>query len=386
MSDRWRLGPEYMKNPFDTPERDAFRKTLRDFVAKEIKPNADTWDEAGEIPWVLHQRVGALGVWGFGIEEQYGGLGIDDCFMRAAYNEEFAMCGANGVPAALNGRMISIEPIQRLANADIRSRALPEIVSGRKGSSLGITEPSGGSDVAAMKTTARLDSGTYVINGSKTFITGGMTSDFFVIGARTGGDGLAGISLFFVDAATPGFSRTPLDRKMGWWCADQATLYFENMRVPAENLMGEESLGFIAIMENFNLERVALIAGALGMMRVCLAESIDWAQTRQTFGQPLIRHKIADMSARIDAVEAYLNQICWSVNSGDMPVAEICKAKFFSTKALEFCASKAMQVLGGAGYLRGHPVERIYREVKVMAIGGGSEEIMRDLAVRQMGL
>ena len=391
MSDRWRLGPEYMKNPFDTPERDAFRKTLRDFVAKEIKPNADTWDEAGEIPWVLHQRVGALGVWGFGIEEQYGGLGIDDCFMRAAYNEEFAMCGANGVPAALNGRMISIEPIQRLANADIRSRALPEIVSGRKGSILGITEPSGGSDVAAMKTTARLDSGTYVINGSKTFITGGMTSDFFVIGARTGGDGLAGISLFFVDAATPGFSCTPLDRKMGWWCADQATLYFENMCVPAENLMGEENLGFVAIMENFNLERVALIAGALGMMRVCLAESIDWAQTRQTFGQPLIRHqvirhKIADMSARIDAVEAYLNQICWSVNSGDMPVAEICKAKFFSTKALEFCASKAMQVLGGAGYLRGHPVERIYREVKVMAIGGGSEEIMRDLAVRQMGL
>ena len=178
---------------------------------------------------------------------------------------------------------------------------------------------------------------------------------------------------------------------MGWWYADQATLYFEDMRVPAENLMGEENLGFVAIMENFNLERVALVAGALGMMRVCLAESIDWAQTRQTFGQPLIRHqvirhKIADMSARIDAVEAYLNQICWSVNSGDMPVAEICKAKFLATKALEFCASEAMQVLGGAGYLRGHPVERIYREVKVMAIGGGSEEIMRDLAVRQMGL
>jgi acyl-CoA dehydrogenase len=203
--------------------------------------------------------------------------------------------------------MISIEPIQRLANANIKSRALPDIVSGRKGSSLGITEPSGGSDVAGMKTTARFDSGTYVVNGSKTFITGSMTSDFFVIGARTGSDGLAGISLFFVDAATPGFSRTPLDRKMGWWYADQATLYFENMPVPAKNLMGEENLGFIAIMENFNLERVALIAGALGMMRVCLAESIDWAQTRQTFGKPLIRHKIADMSARIDAVEAYLN-------------------------------------------------------------------------------
>ena len=121
-----------MKNPLDIPERVAFRKTLRDFVAKEIKPNADTWDEVGEIPWDLHQRVGALDVWGFGIEEQYGGLGIDDCFMRAAYNEEFAMCAPNGVSAALNGRMISIEPIQRLANADIKSRALPDIVSGRK--------------------------------------------------------------------------------------------------------------------------------------------------------------------------------------------------------------------------------------------------------------
>ena len=157
---------------------------MRDFVAKEIKPNADTWDEAGKIPWNLHQKAGSLGVWGFGIEEQYGGLGMDDCFMRAAYNEEFAMCGTNGVPAALNGRMILIEPIQRLANADIRSRALPDIVSGRKGSCLGITEPNGGSDVAGMKTTTQFDSDTYVIIESKSFITGGMTSDFFVIGAR----------------------------------------------------------------------------------------------------------------------------------------------------------------------------------------------------------
>ena len=139
------------------------------------------------VPWASVDLVSKI---------QYGGLGMDDCFMRAAYNEEFAMCGANGVPAALNGRMISIEPIQRLANADIRSRTLPNIVSGRKGSSLGITEPSGGSDVAGMKTTARFDGGTYVINGSKAFITGGMTSDFFVIGALTGGDGLSGISLF----------------------------------------------------------------------------------------------------------------------------------------------------------------------------------------------
>ena len=179
-----------MINPFDTAERVAFRNTLKEFVSKEMTPFASQWDEEGKIPWELHQKVGALGVWGFGIEERYGGLGMDDCFMRAIFNEEFAMCGSGGVTAAMNGRMISVEPIQRLASEEIKTRALPDIVSGRKGSSLGMTEPSGGSDVAAMKTTACRDGNHFLINGSKTFITGGMTSDYFVIGARTGNGGL----------------------------------------------------------------------------------------------------------------------------------------------------------------------------------------------------
>ena len=380
-----------MINPFDTAERIAFRNTLKEFVSKEMTPFANQWDEEGKIPWELHQKVGALGVWGFGIEEQFGGLGMDDCFMRAIFNEEFAMCGSGGITAAMNGRMISVEPIQRLASDEIKARALPEIVSGRKGSSLGMTEPSGGSDVAAMKTTARRDGNHFLINGSKSFITGGMTSDYFVIGARTGEEGLSGISLFFVDSDTPGFERVSLEKKMGWWCSDQATLYFNDVRVPAENLMGEENKGFISIMENFNYERLSMASGVLGMMKVCLNESISWAKERKTFGEPLIsrqviRHKIADMSAKIDALEAYINQVCWLLNSGEKPIAEISKLKFFSTKALEFCASEAMQIMGGAGYLRGNPIERIYREVKVMAIGGGSEEIMRDLAVKQMGL
>jgi len=371
-----------MINPFDTAERIAFRNTLKEFVSKEMTPFANQWDEEGKIPWELHQKVGALGV---------GGLGMDDCFMRAIFNEEFAMCGSGGITAAMNGRMISVEPIQRLASDEIKARALPEIVSGRKGSSLGMTEPSGGSDVAAMKTTARRDGNHFLINGSKSFITGGMTSDYFVIGARTGEGGLSGISLFFVDSDTPGFERVSLEKKMGWWCSDQATLYFNDVRVPAENLMGEENKGFISIMENFNYERLSMASGVLGMMKVCLNESVSWAKERKTFGEPLIsrqviRHKIADMSAKIDALEAYINQVCWILNSGEKPIAEISKLKFFSTKALEFCASEAMQIMGGAGYLRGNPIERIYREVKVMAIGGGSEEIMRDLAVKQMGL
>ena len=287
--------------------------------------------------------------------------------------------------------MISLEPIQRLCSKEIKERTLNDIVSGKKGSSLGITEPGGGSDVANMKTTAKRDGNHFVINGSKTFITGAMNSDYFVVGARTGGEGLKGISLFFVEADRDGFTRVPLDKKMGWWCSDQATLYFDNVRVPAENMMGEEDKGFIQIMENFNIERMCMCASSLGMMKVCLEESIEWAKTRETFGKPLIqhqviRHKLANMSSKIDALESLVNSICWNMNNGEVPVAEISKAKFFATKELEYCSSEAMQILGGAGYLRGNPVERIYREVKVMAIGGGSEEIMRDLAARQMGL
>ncbi len=380
-----------MKNPFDTPERKAFRETIENFVANEIAPFAHDWDEAGEIPMALHEKIAALGVWGFGIDEAYGGLGFDDPFMRMDYAVAMGMCGAGGVPAALGGRGISLDPIQKLACTEIKDRCLKDIVEGRKQSSLGITEPSGGSDVASLKTTAKRDGNHFVINGSKTFITGGMQSDYFVIGARTGGPGLSGISLFFVDADTPGFSRTPLTKKMGWWASNQATLYFDDCRVPAENMMGEQDRGFISIMHNFNYERLGLSAWALGMMKVCLEDSIAWAQQRETFGKPLIehqviRHKIADMSAKVDAVQSYLQMICWQIDQGRMPVAEICKSKFFTTKALEFCASEAMQILGGAGYLRGNRVENVYREVKVIAIGGGSEEIMRDLAVRQMGL
>jgi acyl-CoA dehydrogenase len=380
-----------MINPFETEERKAFRETLISFVDKEMRPYAHDWDEAGEVPWEFHQKAGALGIFGFGVSEKYGGLGFDDAFMRAAASEELIKCGAGGVPAAIGGRGISIAPIELFATEEIKDRCLKDIVEGRKGSSLGITEPGGGSDVAQMKTHAKQDGNHWVINGSKTFITGGMTSDYFVIGARTGDKGLAGISLFFVDADTPGFSRTPLKKKMGWWASDQATLYFDDCRVPATNMLGEQDRGFIAIMNNFNLERLGLIAGCVGMMKVCLEDSIDWAQQRETFGKPLIkhqviRHKIADMSARIDATEAYMNMICYQINEGEMPVAEISKAKFFATKNTEFCASEAMQILGGAGYLRGNRIENVYREVKVMAIGGGSEEIMRDLAVRQMGL
>lgn len=378
-------------NPFETDERRAFRDTLRNFMNKEIVPNAFAWDEAGHVPWAIHEKFGALGLWGFGIDEKYGGHGFDDPFMRLDASIEIARCGVGGVGASIGGRGISLDPIQRLATEEIRTKVLPEIIAGRVGSSLAITEPSGGSDVARLKTSAKLDGNHWVLNGSKTFITGGMESDYFVVGARTGGEGLAGISLFFVEADTPGFSRTPLGKKMGWWASNQAALYFDDMRVPASNLMGQQDYGFLQIVQNFNYERLSLAGIALGMMEAALEDSIAWAQQRETFGKPLIkhqviRHKIADMSSKIDALRSLLWVLCATIEAGTMPVAELSKAKFFATKSLEFVASEAMQIMGGAGYLRGNRVESIYRDVKVVAIGGGSEEIMRDLAVRQMGL
>ena len=378
-------------SPFMTPERQAFRETLAAFFATEVTPHVEEWEAAQAVPWELHQKLGALGVFGFGIPEEYGGLGFDDAFMRCDYAEIAFGCGASGVAAAVGGRMISLGPMVRFAPEAFRQDVLPRIVRGEMNSALAITEPGGGSDVANLSTRAARVAGGWVLNGAKAYITGGMDAQWYVVGARTGGPGLAGISLFLIEAETPGFSRTPLGGKMGWHCSTQAMLHFDDCHVPETALIGPENKGFLAIMNNFNHERLAMVAGSLGMMRVCYRSALDWARERRTFGQRLIEHqviahKFAEMSARIDMTEAYLERICWAMNQGLMPAAEIAKAKVQATKALEFVASEGMQIFGGAGYLTGNPVERVWREVKVMAIGGGSEEILRDLAVRQMGL
>ena len=380
-----------MRNPFDTEERKTFREMVSKFLEAEIWPYVDEWDEAGEYPHEINEKVCELGVFGFGIDEKYGGLGFDDQFMRKDVSVEMGRTSAGGLFASVGSRNIMLGPLTELANEEIKLKALPDLMSGKKGGSLGITEPGGGSDVARMKTTAQKDGNEWVLNGSKTFITGGMQASYFVIGARTGKEGLGGISLFFVEADTPGFTRSSIDKKMGWWSSDTATLYFDNCRIPADNLMGEENKGFLAIMNNFNYERYMMGAQMLGMAKRCFEECVQYSQERQTFGKNLIehqviRHKLADMSAKIDAMDAYLNQVAQLMNDGEMPIAEISKIKFYCSECIESIASEAMQIFGGAGYLRGNAVERIYREVKVMAIGGGSKEIMKDLTVKQLGL
>ena len=378
-----------MTSPFYTAEHEAYRDVLRRFVAREIEPHASEWDEAGEFPRELYARAAGIGLLALGFPEEFGGVAVDQ-FMKIVVSQELARPGAGGIAASLMSHTIGAPPIARAARPEVRARVLPEILSGQKISALAITEPGGGSDVANLRTRARRKGDHYVVNGEKTFITSGMRADYLTVAVRTGAEGGSGVSLLLVEGDTPGLSRTKL-KKMGWWASDTATLHFDNCRVPAENLIGEEGQGFKLIMHNFNSERMGMAASCTAYARVCLEEAIAYAKQRTTFGKPIaqhqvIRHKLVDMAQRVAASQAMLEMLAWRLTQGESPVAEICMMKNQATQTMAFCASEAVQIFGGAGYMRGVKVERIYREVKVNAIGGGTEEIMKDLASRQMGL
>ena len=381
--------PQAAPSPFYTEEHEAFRTTVRRFVDREIMPYVDKWDEAEEFPRELYRKASAVGLLQLGFPEEYGGVPTDP-FFGIIKSEELARHGSGGINASLNSHTIGAPPIAALGPEWMKRKLLPEILAGEKISALAITEPTGGSDVASLKTTARREGDHYVVNGSKMFITSGVRADYFTVAVRTGGPGAGGVSLLLIEREREGFSRTKL-KKMGWWASDTAQLFFDNVRVPVDNLIGQENKGFIGIMLNFNQERLGLSAGAYGYAKVCLEEAIAYARERHTFGKPLIanqgvRHRLVDMAMRINAVKSTLELLAWRVGQGEKPVAEICMLKNLATSTLEYCANEAMQIFGGAGYLRGAKVERIYRETKVMSIGGGSVEIMKDLAARQMGL
>jgi len=377
------------KSPFYTEEHEAFRAVVRRFVTKEIEPFAHEWDEAGEFPRELYRKAAAIGLMGLGFPEAFGGVPADQ-FMRIVVSQELARHGAGGINASLMSHGIGAPPIVAGARPEIQARVLPGIIAGEKISALAITEPNGGSDVANLRTTARREGDHYVVNGEKTFITSGCRADWLTVAVRTGEGGAGGVSLLLIPGDTPGLARTKL-KKMGWWASDTATLHFDNCRVPAEYLIGEEGGGFPLIMRNFNSERMGMSASCTAYARVCVEEAIAYARERETFGKPLsrhqvIRHKLVDMMQKVVATQSMLELLAWRLTQGESPVAEICMLKNQATQTMAFCASEAVQIFGGAGFMRGAKVERIYREVKVNAIGGGAEEIMKDLASRQMGL
>jgi len=378
-----------------TPEHEQFRSTLREFIAREVTPHVDDWDEAETFPRELYERSAALGILGLGYPEEYGGTPAD-IFYQLVVAEEFARCACGGVQASMNSHSIALPPILRGGSDALKRRVIEPVLAGRAIAALAVTEPSGGSDVASLKTPAVREGDHFIVNGEKTFITSGMRADFITTAVRTdpANKGAGGISVLVIDGSTAGLTRTAL-RKMGWWSSDTAHLRFDHCRVPAGNLVGTENQGFKILMNNFNTERLFMAALACGYAQVCLAEAVDWTRQRTSFGVALaqrqvVRHKLMDMTWRIDAARTLIYDLAYRIEHGlaqpAQLVARICLAKVQATQAMQFCADQAVQLLGGMGFMRGTRSERIYREVKVMMIGGGSEEVLKDLAARQFGL
>jgi len=296
-----------------------------------------------------------------------------------------------GINASLMVHGIGLPPVLNWGSDAMKEDIAPAVLRGESWISLGITEPGGGSDVANLSTVAVRDDDYYIVNGSKTYITGGMRADYVSTAVRTGGAGAGGVSMLLIPTDAEGFSRTALDRKQGWWASDTATMYFDNVRVPVSNLIGEENQGFKVIMTNFNSERMGMAIQMEAFGRVCLEEAVAWAVERETFGKRLadhqvIRHKIATMKQKLNATQAYIRVCNESIEAGVPNPGDIALLKVQASEVMEYCAREALQILGGIGFMRGSRAERIYREVRVNAIGGGSEEIMRDLAARQYGL
>lgn len=370
----------------------------RRFALTEIAPHINDWEEAGEFPRRLYAQAAELGWLALGYPEALGGT-RSPWHLRNAMTVALARFGGSGgLMAGLFSHNIGLPPLIRHGSAALQQEVVPAVLRGEKIAALAITEPGGGTDVSSLRTTARLDGDEYVVDGDKTFITSGMRADWFTVAVRTDLKikGPGGISMLMVPGDAPGLSRSPL-KKMGWLCSDTAQLHFEGVRVPARYLVGIEGTGFKMILTNFNGERLSMAAMALGFSECCLDEALTWARQRKTFGIALvdhqvIRHKLMDMKMRIESTRAWLDAVSSRADSGDKAakgaewVAQVCLLKNHATQTMQFCADQGVQILGGMGYMRGTACERIYREVKVMMIGGGTEEIMKELASRQLGL
>ena len=373
----------------------------RQFVRTEVAPHLETWEEAGLFPRALYQRAADMGWLAMGYPEELGGT-PSPWKLRNALTIALARSGGSGgLMASLFSHNIGLPPVVRHGSAALQREVIPEVLAGKKIAALAITEPGGGTDVSALKTTAQRDGDDYVVNGEKVFITSGTRADWYTVAVRTDlqNKGPMGISMLMVPGDAVGLSRSPL-KKMGWLCSDTAQLRFDNVRVPARYLVGNEGDGFKIILTNFNGERLSMAAMALGFSECCYDEALGWAQQRKTFGTALvdhqvIRHKLMDMKMRIESTRAWLHAVAARADAGDRGdkaakgaewVAQVCLLKNHATQTMQFCADQGVQILGGMGFMRGTHCERIYREVKVMTIGGGTEEIMKELASRQLGI
>ncbi|KRV66391.1 acyl-CoA dehydrogenase family protein [Pseudomonas citronellolis] len=375
---------------FDDSHR-LVRDSVRRFVEREILPHIADWEEAEEFPRELYRKAGEAGILGIGYPEAYGGSHEGDLFAKLAASEELMRSGSGGLVAGLGSLDIGLPPLLKWGRAELRERIVPQVLAGEKIMALAVTEPSGGSDVASLKTRAVRDGEHYRVTGSKTFITSGVRADYYTVAVRTGGEGYGGVSLLLVEKGTPGFTVGRKLKKMGWWASDTAELFFDDCKVPVENLIGMENMGFACIMANFQSERLALATMANMTAQLALEEALKWGAEREAFGKPIgkfqvLKHRLAEMATQVEVSREFTYRQAAKMAVGQSVVKEISMAKNFATDVADRVVYDAVQLLGGMGYMRESLVERLYRDNRILSIGGGTREIMNEIIAKQMGL
>ncbi len=371
-------------------EHAMIRQTIRRFVEKEIKPYIDEWEENESIPRELYRKAGDIGLLGVCYPEELGGT-PGDVFMKIVVTEELMRAGSGGLCASLGSHDIALPPIVNFGTDEQKAKYVTPVLTGEKIAALAITEPGGGSDVANIQTTAVHDGDDYIVHGSKTFITNGGVADQITCAVRTGEAGAQGISLLVIDTNSEGFSVSKKLQKMGWWASDTAQLFFDEVRVPASNLIGEENIGFYAIMQNFQMERLMLATMANMTAQLALEEALNYVQEREAFGRSLwgfqvTRHKLVDMATQLEASREFTYRVAGKIGAGDDCVKEISMAKNFACQVSDFVTYQAVQLFGGYGYMREYKVERLYRDNRILSIGGGTTEIMKEIIAKRLGI
>jgi len=378
-----------MNSMYFTEEHEAFRKSFQNFLKKEVVPHIDKWEKTGTIDRFIWKKFGEMGYFGLNSPEEYGGLNLD-IFYTIIFLEELQKVNSGGFAAAMWAHVyLAMTHVNKEGNDHIKKEYLTPSIYGDKIGCLCITEPFGGSDVAGMRTTAIKKGDNYVINGSKTFITNGIYSDYLVVAAKTDTTSRnKGISIFIIDRETKGISATKLD-KLGWRASDTGEIAFDNVVIPEQNLMGEEGKGFSYIMSHFALERLVMGVNAHARAEFALEYAIQYISERQAFGKTLdkfqaLRHKVADMASEVEMCKEFNYSIAKRLNEGQYIVKEASMSKLLSTKMADTVINDCLQLLGGYGYMEEYPMARLLRDSRLGQIGGGTSEILREIIAKMI--
>ena len=371
-------------------DHEIFRNSVRTFVEKEIKPYAVDWDEKEEFPKEIFKKLGDLGFLGIKYPEEYGGSGLDYSY-ETVFVEEMARCDSLGLLLSILVQTDMASPaIYHFGTEEQKKRFLAPALKGEKVLAIGITEPGAGSDVANIKTTARREGDYYVINGSKTFITNGAIADYITLAVKTDPTKKhKGISLIMFDTSVEGFSVGKHIKKMGNWASNTAELFFDDCKIPAENLLGEENMGFYYIMKGFETERLSGVIMGYAAAQYAIDVAVNYAKERTVFDKrvidfQVIRHKLVELITEVDIARQYTYGIIERYNKGENVLKEITMAKYWVGEMVIKVANEALQILGGYGYTREFPIERILRDARLYTIGGGTTEVMKEILSKEL--